>query len=285
MKGLLLSLFIAFTSLYLKAQLIDPAATKWFELDNFFSKDAIAEQGIAAIHIKIDEKKDGEIIREKGDFLHYEFDAEGNLTQSLKNIRLANRIDTLENLYTYNDKGQLIEKNEIHPPFHFSFHYQFKENRPIKEIKIDESKPLKDTVQQHLYSYKIQENGIIKETTYTNGLPFKKEQIRFGQNGRITSRKLSYQRGGAYRHTLYHYENNQLKKVRLTSRFSKKSERFKQFFYKEAQLNEVLIFEEGKRTHKLAVTYKKNGLIEAIIERDFWAKKIKIYYFLYSKSS
>lgn len=284
MKGLLFWLIILLAKPSIKAQILDPFVWKWFELDNFFDKRDLVEERIEAIHIKIDEKKDGEIIREKGDFLHYEFDLQGNLTKSLKSVKLAMRIDTLQNIYRYDQDGLLQEKEEIHPPFHFSFHYQYTQRQPTKEIKIDENSSKKDTVHQHFYSYKKQENSIIKEISYdANGQTFKKERTQKGEAGRIESHKLSYSRGGAYQHTTFHYENDLLKKVRFVSQFSVKTERFKQFFYKNGKLNDILLFEDGKRTKKMALTYKKNGLIEALIERDFEAKQIKIYYFLYSK--
>jgi hypothetical protein len=282
-KALLFWLIIFVTNPLIRAQIVDPAVWNWFEMENFFNENELVKEGIEAIHIKIDEKKDGEIIREKGDFLHYEFDPQGNLIESLKSIKLANRVDTLQNSYHYNQDGQLLVKEEIQPPFHFSFHYQYEEDKATKEIKIDENRPGKDTVQQHFYSYKKQGNMTIKDISYdADGLPFKKEQTQMGTEGRIESHKLSYQRGGAYQHTTFHYENDRLKKVHFVSQFSAKSEYFKQFFYNNGKLNEILLFEDGKRTKKMALTYKKNGLIEALIERDFQAKQIKIYYFLYS---
>lgn len=284
MKGLLFWLIIFVTNPLIRAQIIDPAVWNWFEMENFFNENELVKEGIEAIHIKIDEKKDGEIIQEKGDFLHYEFDPQGNLIKSLKSVKLANRVDTLQNRYHYNQDGQLLVKEEIHPPFHFSFHYQYTERQPTQEIKIDENSSKKDTIQQHFYSYKKQENTIIKEISYdANGQAFKKERTQRGKEGRLESHKLSYSRGGAYQHTTFHYENDYLKKVRFVSQFSAKTERFKQFFYKNGKLNEILLFEDGKRIKKMALTYKKNGLIEALIERDFEAKQIKIYYFLYSK--
>ncbi|MEQ8908327.1 MAG: hypothetical protein RIC95_03985 [Vicingaceae bacterium] len=274
---LLLSLFAFLNG---QAQLL-LAEKEWFGLTNYFDAKEIQANKIEAIHIKVEDKKDGEIIRHKGNFLHYEFNKAGQLRQSLKSIPLARKIDTSSYHFAYDAAGRLYKKSEEYGPFHFTYFHFYQDDQLHKEVKIDQSRKQNDSL--HIRFFKLEE-GEQKRVVHTLNQkkePFKTTTQEFNQLGLLKKEKTSFRRGRSYELKEYSYHNQKLSLLREERFFVSKKERLKKFFYTENSYREISLFEEGEIVKKRGFTYREDGLIKAVIERNYREKSIRIYHFMY----
>lgn len=272
---------LLFLSLTAQTQHLFNFYEDWFGLDNYFNQVVVKANQIESIHIRIEDKKDGQKFKNKGAFLHYEFNAAGQLHQSMKSLVFTNRIDTsLQNL-KYNAKGLIYKKEEIHGPFHFSYYFNYENQKPISELKIDASKAKLDTLYYRTFTYDSSQYEQHISILNDIGISFKSIQKTYTNDFKLQRQKTKYTRGHGSISFDYHYSDEKLTTIKQLSYFTKQEEQLTKFFYKANQLDEVLYFDNGKLKRKLGFLYKSNGLIDAIVERNLDERSVRIYYFMY----
>lgn len=276
----LLSLTLFGLSIFTQAQILDPSK-EWFEMESFFNQKAIISNHISAIHISIQEKKDGGLIQKAKQFLHYEFDEAFLLKKSYKSIPIKGGQDTSWSTFQYNEDGLLIKKSEKNGPFHFTYLYEYKNGLAEKEIKINEKAENKDTVYERLLKSEKHDSTLIIESLNEHGKAYKTAKITYNQYGKIIKERSNYSRAQNYIEVLYTYENNQLLKLEKTSYFHKTEKHKKVFSYKNNMLEFVQSYKNEILTKKLGFTYKNNGLVSAVVERNYIDQSIRIFQFLY----
>lgn len=275
-----LSLIFLGLSTFVQAQILD-SSKEWFEMESFFNPEAIKAKGISAIHISIQEKKDGKLIKNFGQFLHYDFNEEFLLKKSFKSIPLKNGHDTSRTTFFYNNKGQLIKKSEKNGPFHFTYIYEYENGTASKEIKINEKTEKKDTLYERKLKSEKNDSTYIIESLNQYGKAYKTEKITYNQSGKIIKDRKNYSRGQNYTEVIYTYENNRLILSEKTSYFHKTKKQKKEFTYKNDKVEFVLFYKNEELIKKFGFTYQSNGLIAAVVERNYEEKSIRIFQFLY----
>lgn len=274
--------FISFFFLCLnsQAQLL-LASEKWFGLKNYFNYQEIKDLNIEAIHIKIEDKKDGEIIRHKGNFLHYEFNSYGQLSESLKSIELANKKDTSTHSYFYDAKGLVYKTIEKYGPFSFQYFYSYNNSGLFKEIKIDASKSTKDTIHIRYFQNEVMDKTKLTYTLNSKKKAFKTLEMSYDSEGLLKTEKTSFSRGRNYLLKEFYYQNKKLSLVKTESYYVSKKQELMKVFYNLSLYKEINFFKEGNLSLKRVFTYRDDGLIKAVIERNYHDKSIRIYHFMY----
>lgn len=280
MKTLLSLILFGLSNFVLQSQILDPSK-EWFEMESFFNPEVIKSKGISAIHISIQEKKDGGLIKKANQFLHYEFNADFLLKKSYKSIPLKGGHDTSWTTFHYNKQNRLIKKSEKNGPFHFTYLYEYENGLAAKEVKINENAENKDTVYERLLKSEKHDSTLIIESLNEHGKAYKTLKITYNQNGKVVKERINYSRAQNYTEVVYTYENNRLIQSKKTSYFHKTKEQKKAFKYNKDKIEFVLFYKNGVLIKKLGFTYQPNGLVAAVVERNYEEKSIRIFQFLY----
>lgn len=256
---------------------------EWFENESFFKDSTIRKNNIAAIHIWLSEKDDGQAFKTERDFLHYEFNQSGKLSASYKSVALRKKIDTATFIYSYNKEGKLSKRSERQGLFHFNYYYFYTGDMLFKEVKINAINSAIDTTYLHYFEYDSTNN--VKRITTLNALkkPFLYLTKEFDKKDHLIKETKSYRRNQGYNETNYSYEDGQLIKVKKS--YGSNSQHEIIISRDKEKLDLISFFQDEKLIKKYAFTYHLNGLPKAIIERNLVEKKITIYrleYLLYS---
>lgn len=265
----------------LQAQVFDPIKN-WFELSPFFIQEAVKSNQIASIYISIQEKNDGEPIKNRSEFLKYEFDRNGFILKSQKSISLSTKSDTAEFLYEYYPSGLLKRREEIQGPFHYSYSFLYKNELPLKEIKIDEHRLPKDTIYQRTFKVKKADSLLEILTLNLSGKAYKKRVIKFHHNHNPLSDKTSFTRNQNYTAVNYLYKDNWIREIHKTTYYQKLEKQKLLLYYQGEKLDHLVFFENDERIKKYAILYSNDGLEQTVIERNFKHSSIKIYNIYYS---
>jgi len=262
-----------------EAQFLNPT-TDWFEAASFFNVKTLTNKNISDVHVMIRNKNDGEVIIDRGTFLHYEFGTNGNLKRFLKSIKLAQSTDTAIVEFYYNYENQIVKRSEKQGAFHYTFIYKYLNQLPTLAIKIDENSSSKDTLYKRTLKGEKQSNRLIIETLNEKGVPYKVKEIRYQKDTLITER-TTYLRNQNYSEKRFDYEEGKLKSYTSSSFFHKKQSSVWEYEYENEVLISAMLYEDGVKAKKRAFTFRDDGLIDAVIERNYLEKSIRIYNFLY----
>jgi hypothetical protein len=277
---IILSLILVYTSLFLHAQVLDPAK-EWFELEPFFREDSIKTHHVSSIYINIQEKNDGEPIKKRSQFLFYEFNKNGALINSLKSISLNRKNDTAQHCYTYNQNNLLVRKTEIQGPFHYSYLYFYKNGLLKKEIKIDQNSTQNDTLYRRVYQSSKTDSLEAVKTLNELGKPYKERQMVYNKEGYCTKDRMSFIRNQNYNEVRYIYEQKLLREIQKDTYFQKLEKQKMSFSYLTDKLDYVIFFKEDEHIKKYAILYAESGLEKTVIERNYKESIIRIYNFYY----
>lgn len=261
------------------AQFLD-SKEDWFTLTPFFHQNEIANHQIEQIHIKIQSKKDGAAILDYCDFLQYNFNDKGQMVRSEKSIQLGRIIDTAQFIYQYNKDGQVICRNEIQRNVNYSFIRNYNQGLPYREIKIDENTIPFDTLYNRRLISKKTDYEFIVKTLNDKGLPFKIQTETY-RNDQLNSKRIDYIRNQNYQEVAFGYENGKLIRKSIHSQFGVSKDSYWIFSYQSNQLVTAVFYKGKQRSLKRVYTYREDGLLTDVIERNFIEKSIKIYYFSY----
>lgn len=262
-----------------EAQLLNPA-TDWFEATSFFNEKTLANRNISDIHLLIVDKKDGAIIIDRGTFLHYEFGTNGKLKQFVKSIKLAQKIDTAVVDYYYNYDNQVVRRSEQQGAFHYSFIYEYQYGLPVSAIKIDENTYWGDTLYKRKLKSEKKRGELIVSTLNNKGIPYKVKKSVF-ENDTLKTERITYLRNQNYTEKSFAYEGGKLETYKNINFFQKKQESVWKYEYENGVLITAMLYENGEKAKKRAFTFRDDGLIGAVVERNYIEKSIRIYSFLY----
>ena len=254
----------------------------WFSNSNFFNPDVVQKHSIKAIHLWVSEKKDGQIFEKEKSFLHYLFNHKGQLIKSYKEIRLKGKVDTSIFSFHYDENGNCIQKDEERSPFHFSYFYQYKNQKIQTEIKID--RQTLDTNYIYYFQHRrTAEKHEIDVSHAPNSKAFKTLITLYDSMGRKIVERKRFRQNRNYTETNYFYRENSQNFTKISEKqfYNSVQKQDKKFEYNDGVPDFMQVEKDGELDYKIGFTYNRKGLVKAIIKRELDRKMVSIYRFEY----
>ena len=264
------------------AQLLDPSAD-WFSLQDFFQERYVKEKAIVSLNLSVEEKADGEKIRDSGEKLSYFFNASGKLIRAEKKIPLSRGFDTAFVDYEYDIRGRLTKTVEHYGPYHFIYLNHFANDLVFTSLKINPKLKKRDTLYNRTHRIDRKEQTEIEKISNEKGGVFIEKKRSFDAQDRLIQEKVGYTYSRNRSRARYIYQQDQLIESLLIKDFRVRQEERRQFSYEAGKLKEVLYFKNDKLNTRTAFTYAQ-GLLSAIIIRnqeEGWIKIYRLHYELY----
>jgi len=254
-----------------------------FTNESFFEPSVLKEQNVKAIHIWISEKKDGQIFEKEIHFLHYLFNSEGQLLKSYKEIRMGKKIDTSTFIFSYDQTGNCVRREEIRPPFHFVYFYHYQNQKLWSELKVDLQTG--DTNYLHYFRHHQTDNIHQMHVSHQQNTEksFKTTTTHFDSKGKKIVQRKSFSQNNSYTEIRYAYteQDNRLKSIRETRFYSHKTSLKRILEYEGKRLEYMEVLKNGKQQYRLGFTYNHKGLVKALVKREPDRKMVSIYRFEY----
>lgn len=265
------------------SQLID-LKKEWITQEPFFNNSFVQKESIKAIHFRIRDKKDGEIMENHSTFLHFLFNKMGNVISSFQSIPLSNRIDTSRINYTYHN-GNCISREEEKGLFKFEYLFEYNEqNSLVKEIKLDVKKEDSDTLYKRYYETIINKSGkilIVKNETKKEFMSF---HFHYNDSNLLLKEQTNFSRNQNRIKKVYFYNKGNLIEKTYAKNFGNKKFEKWEIDYLDESPDLITVYQGGSLLKKIRFNYSESGILTAIIERNFENESIRLielsyYYF------
>lgn len=266
-------------TVHVHAQVLDNRNGEAFTDRPFFNEEFIRENRLKHLDGYYVYKKSGELMQETQYHYVYNFDEQGHLASTYETRPNGKSLDTLWNLYTYSEEGNLMTHRKTEEQGFTSKHYSYDSLGRV--IAVEYTRDYKDSAnagiarslafnQERIEYVKYGEQ--MKSTRYnSDNLPYLDEFWTYNDLGYLVERTERIKMTST--EYIYTYEYNELGKLAAIRKASNLQDGYlEEYLFKYDELNNLIekhLYRNGVFTTDIQIIYNsKSKLLATVITRQ-----------------